>query len=47
MWYLILALVAAAILYAYSIRGDIKVASKTGCGSCPQRNNEDEKAKID
>lgn len=44
MWYIILALVAAAVLYAYSIRGDIKIAPKSGCGSCPHRNNENEKA---
>lgn len=47
MWILGLALLAAVVLYAYSIRGDIKVVSKPGCSSCPHRVNEDEKAKID
>ena len=47
MWMLALAVLAAVVFYAYTIRGDIKVASKGGCGSCPHRNNENEKAKID
>lgn len=47
MWYLALAVLAAVVFYAYTIRGDIKVAQKGGCGSCPHRNNENEKAKID
>lgn len=47
MWMIILAIVAAALFYAYSIRDSIKVASKSGCSSCPHRVNEDEKAKID
>ena len=47
MWYLALAVLAAIVFYAYTIRGDIKVAQKSGCGSCPHRNNENEKAKID
>lgn len=47
MWMLGLAILAAVVLYAYSIRSDIKVAPKSGCGSCPHRNNENEKAKID
>lgn len=47
MWLLMLALVAAAVFYAYNIRGDIKIAPKSGgCGSCP-KNNEDQKTKID
>ena len=35
MWYLVLAAVILAMVYAYSIRGDIKVAPKSGCNSCP------------
>jgi hypothetical protein len=46
MWWLMLALLAAAAFYAYNIRGDIKIAPKAGCGSCP-KNNEDPKTKID
>lgn len=41
-----LVILAAVVFYAYSIRDSIKVA-KPGCSSCPHRNNEDEKAKID
>lgn len=47
MWVLLLALLAGAIVYAYSIRNTIQVSPKAGCSSCPYRNNEDEKAKID
>lgn len=46
MWFLALAVLAAVVFYAYSIRGDIKV-QKPGCGSCPHKINENEKAKID
>jgi hypothetical protein len=35
MWILLLALVAGAVVYAYSIRNTIQVASKPGCSSCP------------
>jgi hypothetical protein len=35
-----LVLLAAVVLYAYSIRGDIKVAPKSGCNSCPNRVHE-------
>lgn len=41
-----IALLAAAVFYAYSVKDSIKV-SKPGCSSCPHRNNEDEKAKLD
>lgn len=47
MWVFGLILLAAVAFYAYSIRNSIKVATKPGCSSCPHRNNEDEKAKID
>jgi hypothetical protein len=47
MWLFGLAILAAVIFYAYSIRDSIKVVPKSGCSSCPHRNNEDEKAKID
>lgn len=47
MWMIALAILAAVVFYAYSISGSIKVAGKTGCGSCPHRVNENEKAKID
>lgn len=47
MWVLLLALLAGAVFYAYTIRGSIQVAPRAGCSSCPHRNNEDEKAKID
>lgn len=47
MWMIMLALLAAAIFYAYSIRGDIKIAPKVGgCGSCP-KNNENPTAQIE
>ena len=46
MWVLALAILAAVVFYAYSVKDSIKVA-KPGCGSCPHRNNENEKAKID
>ena len=42
MWMLALTLLAAVVFYAYSIRGQIKVASAAGCSSCPQ-NREHEK----
>jgi len=35
MWMIALAVLAAVVLYAYSIRGDIKVVPKSGCNSCP------------
>ncbi len=35
MWILALAVLAAVVFYAYSIRGDIKIAPKPGCSSCP------------
>ena len=47
MWILMIALLAAAVFYAYSIKDSIKVQTKPGCSSCPHRNNEDEKAKLD
>ena len=37
MWLLGLALLAAVVVYMYSIRGDIKVAPKPGCSSCPHK----------
>ena len=48
MWILAIAVLAAVVFYAYTIRGDIKIASpKAGCSSCPHRVNENEKAKLD
>ena len=47
MMILALVVLAAVVFYAYSIRNTIKVAPKSGCGSCPHKINEDEKAKID
>lgn len=47
MWILALALVVAIVFYAYTIQGDIKIAPKAGCSSCPHRVNENEKAKLD
>lgn len=44
MWLLGLAILAAVVFYAYSIRGSIKVAGKSGCSSCPHKQNEHEKA---
>lgn len=35
MWWLLLALVAAAAYYAYTIRDTIKIAPKAGCNTCP------------
>lgn len=46
MWMFLLALLAGAVIYAYSLQGSIKVA-KPGCSSCPHKVNEDEKAKTD
>lgn len=46
MWILALVLLAGIVFYAYSIQGNIKV-SKPGCGSCPHKINENEKAKND
>jgi len=40
MWILALALLAAAVFYAYTIRGDIKVAPKPGCSTCPHAKHE-------
>jgi hypothetical protein len=41
MWMIALALLAAVVFYAYTIRGDIKVASpKPGCSSCPHAKHE-------
>lgn len=46
MWLVMLALLAAAIFYAYTIRGDIKIAPKSGgCVSCP-KNNENSPTQI-
>lgn len=36
MWLLILAIIAAGLFYAYSIRDTIKVA-KPSCSSCPHK----------
>jgi hypothetical protein len=47
MWLLAVALLAAIVVYAYTIRSDIKIAPKAGCSSCPHRVNENEKAKLD
>jgi len=38
-----IALLAAAVFYAYSVRDSIKVAPKSGCSSCPHKQNEHEK----
>lgn len=45
MWMLAVVLLAGIVLYVYSIRDNIKV-QKPGCGSCPHKINEDEKAKF-
>jgi len=47
MWILALVVLAAVVFYGYSIRDSIKVAPKAGCGSCPHKINENEKAKTD
>ncbi len=44
MWMLGLAILAAVVLYAYSIRNSIKVAPKAGCGSCPKNNENPQEA---
>lgn len=41
MWILGLIALAAIVFYAYSIRDSIKVVPKSGCGSCPNKTNED------
>jgi hypothetical protein len=40
MWILGLVILAAIVLYAYSIKDSIKV-SKPGCSSCPHKQNQE------
>ena len=42
MWlYILVPIVLAALFYAYTIRGSIKIAPpKSGCGSCPNKQPE-------
>ena len=35
MWMFGLAILAAVVFYMYSIQGDIKIAPKAGCNTCP------------
>lgn len=41
MWLFGLAILAAVVLYAYSIRDSIKVAPKPGCNTCPHKKAEE------
>lgn len=43
MWLIGLAMLAGVIFYMYSIRGSIKIATKSGCSSCPGKQNEYQK----
>jgi len=47
MWVIMLVALAAIVFYAYSIKDSIKVQTKPGCSSCPHKQNEYEKAKLD